>query len=82
MDASLTDLLERAAELAGASHRRLASGAGHDAMALGPHVATGMVFVPSRRGVSHSPAEDTQEAHCDLGAQVLANALMLLNREP
>lgn len=81
MDASLTGLLERAAESAGARHKRLASGAGHDAMALGQHVRTGMVFVPSCGGISHSPVEETPEAHCDLGARVLAHALKLLDRE-
>jgi acetylornithine deacetylase/succinyl-diaminopimelate desuccinylase-like protein len=44
-------------------------------MILAPHVPAGMVFVPSRGGVSHNPDEYTAPEHCDLGARVLAGAL-------
>jgi len=77
MDTGLVDILEQAAESAGAVHLKLPSGAGHDAMALGRHVPTAMFFVPSRGGISHSPEEDTSDEHCDLGADVLARALKL-----
>ena len=74
----LQDVLEQAAELEGARSKRMPSGAGHDAMVLAPHVPTGMVFVPSRGGISHSPSEFTEPGHCDLGARVLARGLELL----
>jgi acetylornithine deacetylase/succinyl-diaminopimelate desuccinylase-like protein len=35
-----------------------------------------MLFVPSRGGISHSPAEHTDAAACELGARVLARALV------
>ena len=57
LDAGLLDVLDRAAEAEGASSVRMPSGAGHDAMVLAPHVPAAMLFVPSRGGVSHSPAE-------------------------
>jgi len=48
-----------AAEL-GLSHRRMTSGAGHDAMEFArAGVPTLMLFVPSRGGISHSPEEFT-----------------------
>jgi allantoate deiminase len=75
LDPGLQDVLERAAEAEGASLVRMASGAGHDAMILGRHVPAGMLFVPSRGGISHSPAEYTAPEHCELGARVLAGAL-------
>ena len=75
LDSAIQDALERAAEHEGATHMRLASGAGHDAMILGRHVPAGMLFVPSRGGFSHSPAEYTAPAQCELGARVLAHAL-------
>jgi hydantoinase/carbamoylase family amidase len=78
MDTAIIDALERAAELEGASHRRLPSGAGHDAMMLGGHTAAGMLFVPSRGGISHNPAEHTTPEHCALGARVLARAIQSL----
>jgi hydantoinase/carbamoylase family amidase len=78
LDPDLQATLERAAEAEGASHQRMTSGAGHDAMVLGGHVPAGMLFVPSRGGVSHSPDEYTSPEQCDLGARVLAETLRLL----
>jgi allantoate deiminase len=71
----LVDVLERAAAKEGATHRRLPSGAGHDAMEVGRHAPSGMLFVPSRKGISHSPEEFSEPEHCELGARVLARAL-------
>jgi len=71
----LVDVLERATEALGATHMRLPSGAGHDAMVISRHVPSGMLFVPSRNGASHSPDEFTTPEHCELGARILARAL-------
>jgi N-carbamoyl-L-amino-acid hydrolase len=78
MDPGLIQTLEQAAETEGASHLRLPSGAGHDAMEVGRHVPSAMLFVPSDRGISHSPEEYTSPEHCELGARVLGRALELL----
>jgi acetylornithine deacetylase/succinyl-diaminopimelate desuccinylase-like protein len=75
LDATLQDVLQRAADREGASHMRMPSGAGHDAMVLGRHIPTAMLFVPSRGGVSHNPDEYTAPEQCELGARVLARAL-------
>jgi hydantoinase/carbamoylase family amidase len=82
LDAELQGLLERAADAEGATHRRMPSGAGHDAMVLARHVPAAMLFVPSRNGVSHSPDEYTAPESCDLGARVLARALRELAEGP
>ena len=74
----LVDVLEQAAAAEGATSRRMPSGAGHDAMEVGRHVPAGMLFVPSRQGISHSPEEFTEPEHCELGARVLARALETL----
>jgi allantoate deiminase len=78
MAPELMDVLEQAANAEGATNMRLPSGAGHDAMEVGRHVPVGMVFVPSRKGISHSPEEFTEPEHCELGARVLARALETL----
>jgi hydantoinase/carbamoylase family amidase len=78
MDAALVTELERAAAETGATRRRMPSGAGHDAMLIAPHVPTGMLFVPSRDGISHSPREFTAPERCELGVRVLARALEAL----
>ena len=53
----------------------MASGAYHDAMVLGARVPIGMIFVPSRDGLSHHPDEYTEPAALDLGVHVLAETL-------
>ena len=74
----VVDLVERTAEKRGLSVMRLPSGAGHDAQMLARVCPTGMVFVPSRGGVSHNPAEFTEPEHLAAGAQVLADVLVEL----
>jgi acetylornithine deacetylase/succinyl-diaminopimelate desuccinylase-like protein len=44
-------------------------------MVISRHVPSGMLFVPSRNGASHSPDEFTTPEHCELGARILARAL-------
>ena len=78
LDTGLIDTLARAAELEGVSARRMPSGAGHDAQVLAQHVPSGMIFVPSRGGVSHSPAEYTPAEQCATGSRVLRRAVSLL----
>jgi acetylornithine deacetylase/succinyl-diaminopimelate desuccinylase-like protein len=76
----MVDTVERAAIAEGARWRRMPSGAGHDAMLVGRHVPTGMIFVPSRDGISHSPEEYTSPDQLELGTRVLAAALRDLLR--
>jgi allantoate deiminase len=75
LDSQLVDAVERAAAEEGATSRRIASGAGHDAMVIGRHVPAAMIFVPSRGGISHSPDEYSSPAEVELGMRVLAAAL-------
>jgi N-carbamoyl-L-amino-acid hydrolase len=55
----------------------LPSGAGHDATQIGTIAPIGMIFVPSRNGISHNPAEWTDSEDIALGVQALARALVL-----
>jgi N-carbamoyl-L-amino-acid hydrolase len=77
-DPGVVDLVERTAEKRGLSVMRLPSGAGHDAQMLARLCPTGMVFVPSRAGISHNPAEFTEPDHLTAGTQVLADVLVEL----
>jgi hydantoinase/carbamoylase family amidase len=56
----------------------MASGAYHDAMVFGARVPIGMIFVPSRDGLSHHPDEFTDVDELDLGVRVLAGTLAKL----
>jgi hydantoinase/carbamoylase family amidase len=75
LDPPLVDAVERGARSEGATARRLASGAGHDAMLVGRHVPAAMIFVPSRNGVSHSPEEYSDAGAVEVGMRVLATTL-------
>jgi allantoate deiminase len=75
LDAALVDSVERAAASVGASAMRMPSGAGHDAMLVGRRVPAAMLFVPSRGGISHSPAEHSEPEHVELGMRVLTETL-------
>jgi len=67
-----------AAESLALSHMTLVSGAGHDAQSLAPWTEAGMIFIPSREGVSHSPEEFSEWEACVAGANVLLRAAVNL----
>jgi allantoate deiminase len=75
MDPKILAAIEAAVRGGGWSYRRMVSGAGHDSQILGRRVPTAMIFVPSRDGRSHSPAEFTPTNQLLPGIQVLANTL-------
>jgi allantoate deiminase len=79
MDPAVIAAIEAAAGAEGVEPLRMVSGAGHDAMLVGRRAAAGMLFVPSRDGISHSPVEFTEPADCELGARVLARTLRELS---
>ncbi|MEM9563810.1 MAG: Zn-dependent hydrolase, partial [Actinomycetota bacterium] len=56
-DADLVDAVERSAAGLGVTHRRMISGAGHDACYVAAHHPTAMIFVPCEDGLSHNEAE-------------------------
>ena len=80
-DDLVVDLVEGTAAALGHSCRRLPSGAGHDAQMLARVCPTGMVFVRSQGGISHNPAEHTEDDDVVAGANVLANVLLQLAEE-
>lgn len=58
------------------SSQLMPSGAAHDAQIMGRYVPMGMVFVPSRKGISHSPAEWTDWADIEAGANLVLHSLL------
>ena len=74
---TMQNLVEQAANLTGLNHKRLPSGAGHDAQAMANITDTAMIFVPSVNGISHAPEEYSNPEDCANGTQVLQNLLML-----
>ncbi|WP_261384888.1 hydantoinase/carbamoylase family amidase [Vannielia litorea] len=62
------------------AHRRMTSGAGHNAQMIARVAPSAMIFVPSRGGISHNPAEFTAGADLLAGANVLLDVAWSLSR--
>lgn len=67
----MLDIMENSCRKHGFSFRRMPSGAGHDALAIGQSVDTVMLFVPSKDGRSHCPVEYTPYKDFSKGIAVL-----------
>jgi N-carbamoyl-L-amino-acid hydrolase len=78
--------IRAAARAAGYTALDLHSGAGHDAQDIAHLAPIGMIFVPSRGGISHSPREYSSPDDVASGAEVLYRTVLLsderLNRKP
>jgi N-carbamoyl-L-amino-acid hydrolase len=72
--------IERSAGQLGLASQRLPSGAGHDAQMMAQLSPMGMIFVPSVRGISHSPLELTRWDDCARGADVLLATVLEMDR--
>ena len=72
--------VEEAAAALGLSHRRMPSGAGHDAQEMAQLAPIAMIFVPSKEGISHAPREYTAPADMANGANVLLRTLLAIDR--
>ncbi|MDR3161749.1 MAG: M20 family metallo-hydrolase [Spirochaetaceae bacterium] len=68
--------LEKFCKNRGYSYRRMISGAGHDALAIGQVLETVMVFVPSRDGRSHCPVEWTEYGDISKAVAVIYDLIM------
>lgn len=77
-DAAVRDAITRAADDLGLAHLDLYSGAGHDAQIVASAAPIGMIFVPSRRGISHAPHEHTDDIHLTAGADTLLRTVLRL----
>ncbi len=61
--------------------RSMISGAVHDALILARYCPTGMIFVPSKDGLSHNPTEYTSADELEAGANVLLRTVLKLSKE-
>jgi allantoate deiminase len=77
-DPELVETLETAARDLGIPFRTLPSGAVHDSQRMAQITKIAMIFVQSKDGRSHTPAEFTAVEHATAGVRVLAEALRRL----
>ena len=77
-DERVKDIIGSTAEALGYKPHQLPSGAAHDTQQLASLTRTGMIFVPSKGGRSHSAAEWTSWNDINAGADVLLNTVYQL----
>jgi len=77
---SVTDAIANSAQTLGLSCSALPSRASHDSQEMGRRWPMGMIFVPSRGGLSHSAAEFTSSQQCADGTAVLMQTLVRLDQ--
>jgi len=75
-DERVIDLVERRATEIDGRVKRMPSGAGHDAQMLARVCPSGMIFVPSKDGISHNPREYTEPNEMIEGANVLLRVML------
>jgi N-carbamoyl-L-amino-acid hydrolase len=80
MSPMVTDILEASAAEIGATSRPMVSGAGHDAAFLAKVAPAAMLFIPCKDGRSHAAEEWAENDDIALGAAVLYEAVIRLDR--
>jgi beta-ureidopropionase / N-carbamoyl-L-amino-acid hydrolase len=68
------------AKVLGFSTLSLPSGAGHDAQEMARIVPMGMIFIPSKNGISHAPSEYSSPEDITNGANVLLQTILNLDK--
>lgn len=81
-DERVKTIIQDSADELGLSAKHMPSGAGHDAQSLAGIAPLGMIFVPSKDGISHAPPEFTSAAQITNGANVLLQTIIALDGLP
>ena len=77
----ITQMIERTSHALGINSLRMASGAAHDTQIMASIAPSSLIFIPSKGGRSHSPAEWSDWQDIENGANVLLNTLYQLASE-
>lgn len=80
-DKKIQELIVHAANELGLSYKMMPSGAGHDTQDLAVIAPAGMIFVPSKDGLSHSPDEYSSAMDMANGATVLLHTILALDKQ-
>lgn len=80
-DPEIQKIIESSAKDLGLSTLYLPSGAGHDAQEMARLAPIGMIFIPSKNGISHSPQEFSSPNDIANGANVLMKTILTLDKE-
>lgn len=75
MDEKIIFAIEEVSKESNLNYKIMHSGAGHDSQIFAPRLPTGMIFVPSVGGISHSPEENTNVKDLAQGIKALQGVL-------
>lgn len=79
-DPMIREIIKNQAEKMGLSTKSLPSGAGHDAQEMARIAPMGMIFIPSKDGISHAPEEFSSKEDIANGANVLLQTILELDK--
>ncbi len=80
-DPMIREIIQNQSAKLGLSTKSLPSGAGHDAQEIARIAPMGMIFIPSRDGISHAPEEYSEPKAITNGANVLLHTLLELDKK-
>ncbi|MGM0436747.1 MAG: Zn-dependent hydrolase [Bacillota bacterium] len=80
LDKEVQEAIKTSAEKLNYAYKEMISGAGHDANPLSEITSTGMIFVPSHKGISHSPEEWTDWEDIKKGTEVMLETIKKLDK--
>lgn len=81
LDKRLLRVTQTICDQKGIDYEIMPSGAGHDAMQMAKITPAGMIFIPSRRGISHNPLEWSAPEDIALGSQLLMECIVRVANE-
>jgi N-carbamoyl-L-amino-acid hydrolase len=79
-DPIIREVIDAQAKKLGYTTKNLPSGAGHDAQEMARIAPMGMIFIPSKDGISHAPEEYSSPEAIAKGANVLLHTLLELDQ--
>lgn len=80
-DPRIRKYIDESAKELGLSTLYMPSGAGHDAQDMAKIAPTGMIFIPSVGGISHSPKEYSRPEDVVNGVNVLLHTILKIDQE-
>ncbi len=78
MSDSIKDIVTSVCKFYGYSNMLMISGAGHDAQVMAKYCKSGLIFIPSAKGISHSAKEHSSDRNLEIGTTVLYKTLCKL----
>lgn len=78
MSDKIMDYIKESCEASDATYTVMTSGANHDANPLSRRMNAGMIFIPSKDGISHNPAEFSSKEDIEKGAEVMLGTIRKL----